>query len=226
MEPIDIILNSIQNNTQQVDALSHNIANANTPGYVGSTVFSMHLPGQLPSVRQAINADITSPVQVTNRKLDIAMNDKAFLLVQGDESPVLTRYGRFYIDPQGMLTHVSGKSVLGSNGPISVAAGTIEISKDGVVYLDGERVDTLLTAIPSDVSHLKALGGGLFESAGAINMTTPNVKQGAINGASVSVSHDMIRLIELSRHTQSLQKAVLAMDQASNAGINELGKRQ
>ena len=226
MDPIDIIVNSINNNTNQVNQLSHNIANANTPGFVGKQVFSIHNGQAGSQVESVHNKNLSSAFQITNRPLDLAVTDQSFLVVGEQDSMSLTRNGRLHINQEGVLSHFSGASVMGQNGTIVLPAGAIEISPKGAIFVDGEQLDQLLTVELKADATLTAQGNSLFSVTGQVQPSAPQIKQGAINGASVSVSQDMVRLIELSRHTQSLQKAVLAIDQISNAGINELGKRQ
>jgi flagellar basal body rod protein FlgG len=225
MEPIDIVLQSIQNNLKQVEVLSHNMANANTPGYQAEQVFASHSAEQgSVVVRQPVSIKGSGIVE-TDRPLDVAIVDEGFLVVEKNNQQYLTRLGRFHIDNTGMLKHTSGGSVVGENDLISMPEGVARINTQGEVLVNGEVVDSLLVVSVSNRENMKPMGDGLYAIEEGISPINGNFQSRSINAASVSTSHDMVRLIELSRHTESLQKAVLAADQISNAGINELGKR-
>lgn len=225
MDPVDNVLQSLQNNVRQVEMLSQNIANANTPGYVGQQVFSLNNGENNAGVVGVHTLPTASSVKNTGRMLDIAMLNGGFLLVEKEGQSMLTRNGRLHINAEGMLTHSSGATVIGLNGPIQLSNGDIVINNAGEIIADGVAVDQLFTMIPQDPSSLQAHGRGLYQTSSDMDPLENNIQQGAINDASVQVSNDMVRMIELSRHTQSLQKAVQAIDQMANAGINELGKR-
>lgn len=225
MEPVDIVLKSLSNDIRQVDILSHNIANANTPGFQSSEVFSLYQQStgasQLQSVVRANEGNLIH----TERPLDVAIVNQGFLLVQDNGEPLLTRYGRMHTDADGMLRHVSGALVMGEAGPIQLPDGNVAISQDGRIMVSGQEVERLVQVEPQNLGTLERTGNGLYRSASLSQPVTPELQQGAVNAAEVAVSRDMVKLIELSRHTESLQRALQAMDQIADAGINELGRR-
>jgi flagellar basal body rod protein FlgG len=225
MEPLDIVLQSIQNNMKQVEVLSHNIANANTPGYQAEQVFASHSADQgSVIVRQPVSVKGSGIVE-TDRPLDVALVNEGFLVVEKDDQQYLTRLGRFHVDSSGTLKHTSGAAVVGEQDMITMPEGVPRINTQGEVLVNGEVVDSLLVVSVNNRENMTPMGDGLYAIEGGISPTQGSFQSRSINSASVSTSHDMVRLIELSRHTESLQKAVLAADQIANAGINELGKR-
>ncbi|MFC3121531.1 flagellar basal body rod C-terminal domain-containing protein [Agaribacter flavus] len=224
-EAIDIVLKSIQNNVKQVDLVSHNIANANTPGYMATEVFSeFSIDGQN-QVREAVSAKTTSAIINSGRALDVAMVNEGFLLLELNGESVITRQGRFHINSNNQLTHLSGARVIGELGAIELPEGDVQIDSKGDIFVNGQQVDKLTTVSVSSGAQVTRLGNSVYKVSDGYQIIENNIQQGAINGANAEVSKDMIRMIELSRHTQSLQKAILAIDQVANAGINELGKR-
>ena len=225
MEPIDTLLNSIQNNVTQVEVLSHNVANANTPGFQATRVFAHFHMEEQARVQTTLVAQEDSAILQTDRALDVAILNEGYLLVERHGQQLMTRHGRLHIDHLNRLTHSSGALVVGEAGSIHLPQGLVQISQSGKIMVDGEHVDTLLTVSHPDSAPLQPRGLGLFHTSEQLHFIENRITQGAINGARVDVSSDMVQLIELSRHTQSLQKAVHALDQIANAGINELGKK-
>ncbi|WP_199611747.1 flagellar basal body rod C-terminal domain-containing protein [Flocculibacter collagenilyticus] len=225
MSSAEIILNSIQNNINQVEVLSHNVANANTPGFKAAQVFSEFNSSGKAKLINTVTNKAGSSVVNTNRSLDIALLNQNFLQVEYNNQLVMTRNGRLHIDSSGQLKHSSGAFVIGELGHIQLPEGDVQINNAGKIYVNGEYLDKLVSVRPSEGTTLNSIGSGLYSPNGKVSPHINDFQQGAINSASVDVSQDMVRLIELSRHTQSLQKALHALDQISNAGINELGKK-
>lgn len=224
MEPVDLVLQSISNNVRQVEVISHNIVNANTPGYQAKQVFSQFaVNGQNVLVESAI-AKGGGGIISTGRELDVALLNEGYLLVEFQGQQGLTRNGRMFVEDGGNLKHSSGASVIGGSGLINLPDGAVEIKGNGEIFVNGELVDVLVTISPGENAVIEDKGAGIYLSNQPFEIIENSLKQYSVNGASTSTTHDMVRLIELSRHTESLQKAVHAIDQIANAGINELGK--
>ncbi len=224
MEVLEILLQGIQNDVRQVGQLSQNLANANTPGYQRLEVFSQYVSAEsgTQTVTQVPSND--SSIQHTGRNLDIAVTQEGFFAMDVDGQQLLSRFGRFHINQEGLLSHSSGAPVLGLAGPITLGEGEIQVNATGEVYENGVLVDQLLLLEPLDRQTLQPVGEHFYK-ADEVRPVTAQLVSGAVNKASANTSADMVRLIELSRHTQSMQKAVFALDQIKDAGINELGRR-
>lgn len=224
-DPIQAILVGINQDIRQVEVLSHNLANANTPGFVSKQVFSQYIEGKNTPELVVRSHVVTSEIKNTGRLLDIAVLDLAFFVLEQQGNQYLTRNGRFYLSANNVLQHSSGAELQGQNGSISLPEGQIRIDNRGQVFVDEQLVDRLLMVTVADKAQLQSIGKGMHEYPESAVVAQANLQQGAINNAQASTASDMVRLIELSRHAQSLQKALHAVDQVSNAGINELGKR-
>lgn len=211
---------------KQVDGLSQNIANVNTPGFQANQVFSQFSNQNGSVLVESVSLAKSNGVKATGRPLDVAMLSESFFVVENNGEQAITRNGRFYVDPDGWLMHFSGSRVIGESGYINLPSDNVEIDDSGGIHVDGEFVDSLMSILPTNGDQVTSIGQGLYLNNGESRVVRAETKQGSMNGSSVSSSHDMVKLIEISRHTQSMQKAVLAIDQIANAGINELGKRQ
>lgn len=224
MEPIDYILQSLQNDITKVEIISQNLANAQTPGYQASNVFAEYLGSG--EGNQIISALTHSPgtVKKTQRSLDVALLSNHYLQVEFNGAQLLTRQGRLHLDKEGNLLHASGGKVLGESGFINLPEGEVSISESGEIRVNGNVVDKLLFAENNSKSSLQYQGAGLYQTT-IFQPAEGRVEQFALNSANVNSTQDMIRLIETSRHAESLQRALHALDQINNAGINELGKK-
>ncbi|UAA37600.1 flagellar hook basal-body protein [Paraneptunicella aestuarii] len=224
MEPIDYILQSLQHDISKVEVISQNLANAQTPGFQASHVFSEYMSSSEGSKLQTLLANSNSTIQKTQRSLDVAILSDAYLQVELNGETLLTRHGRLHTDKDGNLLHVSGGKVLGESGYIQLPEGDIEIKANGELHVAGHEVDKLFLVTMNGTEKTEYRGAGLFANA-SYSPASAQVEQFALNSANVNTTQDMIRLIETSRHAESLQRAFHALDQIKNAGINELGKK-
>lgn len=225
MEPVDLLLQSLQNDIKQVEILSHNLANAQTPGFHANKVFAEYMGTEEGAKLQTMLSAATGKVEKTQRELDVAIVSEGYLMVEQHGESNLTRHGRLHINAEGILTHASGAKVLGESGYITLPEGSIQISESGEIKVSGQIVDKLLTVQPNAPQNMEYLGAGLYKDEGQSVPTQATFQQFALNGSGVESTQDMIKLIEVSRHAQSLQRAMHAIDQVNNAGINELGRR-
>jgi len=150
-------------NLSRQGALSHNIANLDTPGFKQIMVSLddfIHTPVIYPPVgAKALQwignlglgveatpeeTDFTpGALQDTGQALDLALVDTAegygFFRLQTPNGEAYTRDGRFSRDIEGNLVTVEGYAVLDQNGqPINIPEGLVSITSDGVILVDGE----------------------------------------------------------------------------------------
>lgn len=208
---------------QDVDALnvaSQNIANLRTPGYRAQKLapdFSGALAG--PRVRLDMG---NGAIEQTGRPLDVALRGAGFFTVDAGGSTLLLRAGQLGIDSQGQLIDPAGHPVLGQGGPITLGPAAT-IRADGSVVDGGRVVDRLRIIDVAQPEQLQDLGGGLYAYAGPTRDWNGTLHVGALEQSNVDPGTEMVRLMEITRHAQSLQHAMEAYDQVLQAGINHIG---
>lgn len=222
-----ILASAINNDLTQLKVLSQNVANVNTPGYLNQQSFVAMVNGENQLQTQVSKA--TSAVNLTGNNLDIAIKDQGFLLIEVNNQQYLSKSGRLSVDNQGYLKHISGGYVLGQSGRIQVPSqnhSALVFNQGGELTFNGETIAQLQLVTPNQGVPLSMMGDNLYQVQN--NQYTPSnalIIAGALNGSGVESSEQMIKMIELSRHLQTMQKAALAYDQLLSAGINELGKK-
>lgn len=226
MDVFEISLEAINNSSRQLESVSQNVANINTPGYLKSVPFAHYIDGQNQTVTGQLVSLEGGTIRETGRALDVAVLDGGFFQVELNNTQYITRGGHFYIDSEGLLRHPSGAFVLGNSGRINVGGSDLEFKPDGSISVAGTAVEKLAIVKPKSVQDVAAVGNGLYQAApNKLDVIEARITQKALNSANVNPSEEMVRMIELSRHMQSAQKMVNAYDQLLNVGINELGKK-
>jgi flagellar hook protein FlgE len=144
----DIALSGIQAINEQLDTVSHNIANAGTFGFKsGRANFSAMVAGSQPtgteigSVTQSIG--LSGGVLNTGRSLDASINGRGFFVTKTAQGETqYTRVGIFDADKSGFLVDASGRrvqgfglkppsTILGAQGDLAIPTGQIPAVASG-----------------------------------------------------------------------------------------------
>lgn len=222
---------------QRQDALAHNLANASTPGFRAELTAFRAVPVRGDGASTRVYALESTPgynaepgaVQPTGRNLDVALEGKAWLAVQGlDGTEAYTRAGALDVDAEGLLVTKTGLSVLGDGGPITIPANAqVQIAPDGTVTA------AVGNAKPQWVGKLKLVTpetplqrgeDGLFRAPAGDLAADPNarLRDGALEGSNVSAVETMIAMIAASRQFEQQMKMVHAAQEKEQAATKLL----
>jgi flagellar basal-body rod protein FlgF len=206
---------------QRQETLSHNLANASTPGFRAELTAFRAVPVQGSGASTRVFAiestpgyDATpAPIAGTGRALDVAMRGNAWLAVQGrDGTEAYTRGGSLDITSDGTLVTTSGITVVGDGGPIQVPTdAAIAIAADGTVSATAangtsQAVGRLKLVTPE--AALVRGEDGLFRAGdGDLGAdATARLQEGALEGSNVSPVETMIAMITAARQFEAQMK--------------------
>jgi flagellar basal-body rod protein FlgG len=234
----------------QVDVISQNLANANTPGYRKDEALELSFPQMMLSrldgngasaigsvgTGDTIAGTYTSydegAVQETGSPYDLALHGNAFFTVQdGQGQTYFTRNGDFVLNQQGQLITNTGDAVLGeTNGKqeeIFVPDGKLDVAKDGslsgAVDAQGNAVGSLLlTAKPAAAAWSK-IGNSLFSGQAQNPGQDYTVQQGYSEDSNVNAVDEMVAMIDASRAYEANAKVITATDETLNSLVNSVG---
>ncbi len=139
-------VSGLTNHQVWLDVIGNNIANANTPGFKGSSVVFQDILSQTRSAGSAPGTNtgginpiqiglgvtvgsitpsfIQGSIQTTNRNTDMAIQGDGFFVVANGQNLYYTRAGAFTLDANGDLVEQStGYKVQGASGDIRIALG-------------------------------------------------------------------------------------------------------
>ncbi len=206
------------------DIVANNLANINTTGFKRDATFTDWFIESLSDVgSQRYTVFTQGEMHQTDNPLDIGLASRGFFVVETPAGPAFTRNGHFTVNDEGFIQTAQGYLLQGERGPLSImsangAAGDIQITSNGEVYLDRVLVDRLLIANIVNHNALEKIGSNLYRVSddSLVTQLEPDrfqVRQGMLEGSNVSPVSEMVSLIELQRNFESSQRVARAMDQ-------------
>lgn len=220
-DSIGSIARSLSADLRELGTVSQNVANMTTPGYRALQT----APGFLAGAEGQGRVDTRDGALIhTGRPLDIALQGQGYFQVQVGDRVYLTRSGQFRRDANGGWVDAAGHAVLGVDGPLVSDSDDITVADDGTLRAGNQAVGQLAIVDAASADALEPVGDGLYAVSGDVLPASAHVFQGSLEGSNVDPGHEMVRLMELTRHAGSVQHALSAYHAAVLAGIDELGK--
>ncbi|WP_280539326.1 flagellar basal body rod protein FlgF [Chromohalobacter sp. 11-W] len=224
----------------QQAVVSHNLSNVSTPGFRAELDAMRAVPvegdGRL-ATRSTVAA--TTPgtdfspgyMNATGRRLDVAMQDDAFLAIQDPQGgEAYTKRGDLQVNADGMLT-VKGEPVMGdNNAPVVVPPDAdFSIGSDGSISVieAGANPDEMapvgrLKLVTPDQQALTRGDDGWFRlppgEGAEIAAPQPQnedarLQSGVLEGSNVSATDAMVAMIDGARRYDMQMKVIESADQ-------------
>jgi flagellar basal-body rod protein FlgF len=225
---------------RRLDAISNNLANASTPGFkaqlvvqqAAATAQSRPHPGlPNPINRSSLQTDFSQgQLESTGNPLDVALGGDGFFVTAGQGGERLTRRGSFALDSEGVLVAGDGRRVQGDRGDVTLPrkGAKVEISADGTVRVDGNKIDRLRIASVADPQALQRDGQtGFAAGSQAVNEMAPGtfeVRQGVLEKSNVSPMQSLVALVEATRGFEAYMTAASRMDDVTGRAVNDVAR--
>lgn len=241
MEIMNLIGQGMAVDQDRLKAIALNLANARTPAYKRELVSGVAFEARMDALeRRSQVADAPPPtatysdmrpggVRYTGRPLDLALTgESAFLELSRDGKTLYGRQGSLHVDSQGRLATAGGDLVMGQGGEIRLTSTAPRVDPMGNVYDQGRFVDKLSLASFTDPQGLTRLGGGVYGApqgrAQPAREGDSSVLQGYLEGSNVDPSREMVGMIDVMRHFESLQKSAQFIDEMTGRAVQKLGE--
>jgi flagellar basal-body rod protein FlgF len=214
--------------------LAHNIANAETTGFLADDMtFQQVLSRAEPSRSIAFVQDLTpepdlseGELRMTGGPLDFAIGRDGMFAVQTEGGVRYTRAGHFRLDQDDRLVTFDGDPVLDvDEQPIRLPGGVdaLEVATDGTLSVDGEVVGQFRRASFEEPERLEREGAMLFRTDEAPGVAAgAEVHQGALEASNVEPILAMTRLMETNRAFQKTQKLIETQHQMTRKAVERL----
>jgi flagellar basal-body rod protein FlgF len=231
---IQALTNALQADQRAMAIVSNNISNLSTPGfkkaYAASSVNATSKPTGAMGV-DANNALTTSAndyspgaQKITGSNLDLAINGAGFfVLAKADGTEVLTRDGQFSLNGDGNLVNAMGDKLMGESGELIFKNADFSVQDDGTALADGVTLGKIKIRQAADLQRIDTQANQ-FASEDLVAPQSVSIAQGRLEGSNVNSADEMVRIISISRHIESVQRALSIYDRTLDVGINRLGE--
>lgn len=225
---------------ESLDLLANNVANASTGGYKADREFySLYVapeglaqtdndPNTMPVIERHWTDHSQGTLENTGNPLDLALSGKGFFAVQGPAGPLYTRNGNFHLAKDGRLATADGYPVSAAGGaPLTLQTGRpISISSDGTVIQDGNTIGQLQVVDFTSTAGLDKQGNNYFRVPDPKLLPAGNsgaaVEQGKLEASNSSSAESAVRLINIMRQFEMLQKAAALGADMSKQAIEQV----
>jgi flagellar basal-body rod protein FlgF len=241
MDPMTAMAASgLRSRMESLDLVANNVANASTGGYKADREFySLYASPEAADSEQAATMPVIERpwtdlaqgvIQPTGNALDLALSGKGFFAVQAPGGALYTRNGSFHLAADGSLVTADGYPVTGVGGAVLrlQTSGKIEISRDGTVSQAGQAVGQLQVVDFPGAAGLAKQGNNYFRSS-SVSPASPadaatTVEQGKIEASNTGTAESAVRLINIMRQFEMLQKAASTALDMSKEAVEQVAK--
>ncbi len=229
----------LRSRMESLELLANNVANATTGGYKADREFytlyvapeSDSDPASTMPLIQRPWIDMTQGVlHTTGNSLDVALSGTGFFTVAGPTGPLYTRNGSFRLAPDGRLVTQEGYAVMGVGTPNLTLQPSrpVDIANDGAIQQDGNPIGQLALADFPSTGVLSKQGSNYFRVTDPKLQPTPpasvSVEQGKLEASNTGSGESAVRLVNVMRQFEMLQKAVSLGVEMNRRAIEEVAK--
>lgn len=221
----------LRSRMESLELLANNLANAATAGFKADReYYGLYSGPEAESVLPVIERHWTDfangTLTPTGNPLDFALASKGFFAVDGPAGALYTRNGSFRI-LNGRLATAEGYAVRGVDGnPMPLdAARPVEVSPDGTVRQDGIEAGRIAVVDFASPQALAKLGRTYFRSAEPPRAAaSAEIHQGKLEASNVAVPEAAVRMVNILRQFEMLQKAVALTGEMGRRSVEEVAK--
>ena len=232
----------LRSRAESLDILANNLANANTAGFKGDLerfapyisedaqsdpLFPWNSPNLVPDMQRHWVDFTQGAVERTDRNLDLAIEGKGFFSVEGPQGKLYTRNGNFQMRKDGAVVTIQGYPLLQADGTqLKVdPAQPMEITRTGAVMQQGQQIASIPLFETNDQESVSKSGLNYFKwSNPATPLNEIELRQGFLEGANVSPAQSAVRLVNIMRQFESLQKAVSLSTEMNRRAVEDVAR--
>ena len=231
---VDRIVKLCDDKISQLNAVTNNLANINTPGFKFERLY---FAAKNEKTKDTFETLLSSPVpyidysegmmQKTDNPLDVAIHGEGFFSIQTKEGVAYTRKGNFTVNKNNQLVTQSGEYVLGESGPLVLNGKNVTIDNEGRIRVDGNDVGKLSIIKFENLKALVRYGNGLFMDPGDSGMKMmekPSVSSLHLELSNVNAVNEMVEMINIQRSFESYQKVIQMMADFDKLSTSRMGR--
>jgi flagellar basal body rod protein FlgG len=215
-----------------LDMLANNLANVGTSGFKSDREFYNLYDEALPLVQSLWTDFSQGSLTPTGNPLNVALSGKGLFALNAPAGIVYTRNGDFRISKTNQLETPEGytiRNVQDQGRPITVdPLQPVDIFKDGTVSQGGQNVGLIEVSALDVPNTLSKLGKGYYTP---LDKTAPTplaqnveLRQGQLEQSNVDPADAGVRLINVMRQFEMMQKAMSLGNQMNQSAIQDVAK--
>lgn len=237
MDPLTITAGAgLRSRAEALDILANNLANASTAGFKADreayTLFLGDESSQTtsPFIEQHRTDFSQGQLKQTGDAGHLALEGAGFFLVDGPGGPLLTRNGAFRIARDGKLTTPEGYefSTVEPRRIRAIPGEPVEVDAEGVVRQRGEQLGRLKLVETARALQPAKLEGAYFAldttQLSGLSNSRARVHQGKVESANFSPAEAAVRLVNLLRQFETLQKALQIGGEMGRRAVEEVAR--
>ena len=252
MDPLTVAAAAgMRSRMESLDLLAHNLANSSTAGYKADREFLQlyrsaeategaggQMPGTLPDIEDNWIDFSQGQLRLTGNSTDFALHGEGFFVVDAPGGPFYTRNGAFRISPKGVLETAEGYPVRAirpdrqpgwiETDPADPAP--LSQGADGKL-IQGTRELGRLEIVNAPRQSVEKRGGNYFQilspagsGAGPAPASSAEVRQGALEASNSAPAESAVRLVDVMRQFEMLQRALTLGGEMNRKAIEEVGR--
>jgi flagellar basal-body rod protein FlgF len=237
MDPLTAIAASgLRARMESLELLANNVANAATGGYKADREFyNLYAAAEnedssaMPLIERPWIDHSQGLIHTTENPLDLAISGHGFFAVNGPSGPLYTRNGNFRLAQDGRVVTSDGLPVRGAGGaPVVLQSGRpVDIAVDGTIQQDGVVVGKLEVVDFPTLDSLTKQGANYFRAGDPAAKPVPaggTVQQGKLEASNTGSAESAVRLVNVMRQFEMLQKAVNLGGEMNRAAIEQVAR--
>lgn len=210
---------------RQLEAVSNNLANVNTPSFKGERMMFREYLVRTPSAGRPTGENVSfvqdvgvlrdmreGPMTKTENPFDLAIHGEGFFVVETPDGLRYTRNGHFRLDDNGTVVDSDGAALmLTGDKPLIIAPNETEIriAGDGSVNTENGPLGKLRVVRFDNPQLLRKVEGGKYDSSvEPKDVDKPEVVQGMIEESNVQAVVELTNLISIMRQYEGTQKLI------------------
>ncbi len=235
-----IALSRLVAQQRAMDVSASNLANANTPGFKTERVLFADWLRQQPGVdtprggqslaftqdRATYREQAQGALSKTSNPLDLSLVSSGFFTVQTKAGPMLTRAGRFGLQPDGTVADTDGNALLDTQGrplQVTTADTSLTVSSDGTLSSENGQIGKIGVVSTADDNHMQAEGDRLLSAQSPTSLLAqPKVVQGSLESSNVEPIAETTNMMNELREFQFVSQFIEGESQRQQSVIDKL----
>jgi len=222
---------------RRLTTIADNVANAGTVGFRATGVkFEDLVSGMgkgsmsFVSTGETYLSTASGGMKETGNPLDMAIKGEAWFGIQTPQGLIMTRDGRFTIQPNGQLVSIEGHPVVDAGGAeilLDPQAGPPVVSADGIIRQGGNLVGGIgLFEFTPGADFVRYGNSGVVpptEPQPVVDRIDVGVMQGFVENSNVDPVLEMTRLIQVQRAFENMAALTRNSESSLDEAVKALG---